>query len=243
MEMKISRKEAKILKLQNDDLEKKLKEHCKAQYRAKFEPRFNKYRAFFLRCFYTSTIAVIVCSIIVFRVINLYYDTICLKELRTLFFILFLGSMFFCFLPYYPLHLSVFFTSRIAKRLYVWKHAKKFFRKIDRIIDLGHHCTNMMLVSQTNVQLEYFTDRSQILSRKALLKVLRLTNIFLRDNLYVGLTSKQKRLFAQMIEKDLKELNGSLIVTYKGKVPKYVSDAFEQISYNLVELRKGEVVV
>ena len=65
MEMKISRKEAKILKLQNDDLEKKLKEHCKAQYRAKFEPRFNKYRAFFLRCFYTSTIAVIVCRVTV----------------------------------------------------------------------------------------------------------------------------------------------------------------------------------
>ena len=115
--------------------------------------------------------------------------------------------------------------------------------EMDKVIYLCHQHSEMMLVSRNNVQIEYYLETSQIFARQALLKVLRLTNVFIREKYYDFLNFKKRKTLSHKIEYYVKELNGSLIMTYKGKMPKFLTDAFEQISMNLIEIRKKEAKV
>lgn len=243
MAFKVKRDEKSLLKIKNDSVESGLKEHCRPVHRQRKEPGFKKYRAIFLRSTIISTLMFIFGSLILIGSIYLYEEDMTIGEVKTKLIVVYFLCLSLVVMPYLPMHMIVFSKSDLAKSMYSWPVCKRLFAKIDKTVMMCHDCADMMLVSKTNVQLEYYLQRAQIFARQALLKVLKLTNMFIRDRYYVLLKLKYKRLFIKQVEQYVKELNGSLIMTYKGRVPKYVSDAFEQIAMNLIELRKLEVVI
>ncbi len=239
--IKIKRKEMNIIKSKDVDIESVLREQIKPKYRMKKVISLKKYKHIFLRATIFSTLILIIIVPLSIRGVLQYFDDMSIEEIKKASIAVYCASLCAVLLPYLPSNIFLILSSRLGKLFLAWPFAKKHFKRIDKVIELCHHCSNMLLVAKTNIQIEYFTSKSQIYARRALMKILKLTNTYIRELYYPGLNAKQKRDFAIKIENYLKDLNGSLIMTYKGKVPKHVTDAFEQISMNLIELRKKEV--
>lgn len=237
----LRKKDKKLYRIQDEDIEESLREFVHPKHRKRKEINVKKYRRRILHAALISSInfiIVLTCGVIFFL---MFFEKISFENTKLVMLQIYLYSVFFTLIPFTSFALTYFFDSEMGRYLVTQFHIRKFFRKTEAVIDLAHHCSEMMIRSKMNVDIEFFTQRCQVATRKALLFILRMTNAFIRYRYYDAIKLKYKRLFIANVTQYMKELNGALIVSYKGRVPKYVTDVFEQINENMLELRKREV--
>lgn len=241
--IKINKKEKVLAKAKTEELDEQIIDGCRARNRLQKDVPYIKYKKLFQSTAIGSFVAMVVSVLLVLFVVFLQFDEFSGEALKKVVLHTYLFTIFACLLPYIPLHFLVFLQSYFGKYIIARGLVKNFYKRMDKVIYLCHQHSEMMLVSRNNVQIEYYLETSQIFARQALLKLLRLTNVFIREKYYDFLDFKKRKTLSHKIEYYVKELNGSLIMTYKGKMPKFLTDAFEQISMNLIEIRKREAKV
>ena len=238
---KMRKTEAKIAKLDSDGLEGRTKEllHPKSRIAPPLEVR--KYRKRFTRAFLLSSGVFILCLIIISRFFAKYYETIPEEKTKGIVYLLYIVMILLTLSPYAIFGIRTFFKTDLALFLFAEKHVNHFYKIMDHMIDIAHHCTEMILIANNNVNLEYFMDKCSIAARKSLGSVLTFTNKMIGRRLYTMLKFSSRRYFSKKVDYYLTEINGAIIVSCKGRVPKYVLDIFEQVNANMIELRKVEI--
>lgn len=235
------KKDKKLYKIADEDIEESLREFVHPKHRKKKEINIRKYRRRIIHAAIFSLfnfIIVIVTGVLFFL---LFFDQLSLPNTKIVMIQVYVLSVFFTLVPFTAFSITYIFDSEMGRYILTQFHIRKFFRKTEAVIELTHHCGDMMVKSKMNADIDFFTSRAQVAARKALLFILRMTNAFIRYRYYDAIKLKYKRLFIGKVTEYMKELNGALIVSYKGRVPKYVADVFEQINENMLELRKREV--
>ena len=237
----LRKKDKKLLRLQDEGLEESLREFVHPKHRKRKETNVKKYKVKLIRASIFFFILLFVCIGLGLFYIFYLYDKIPISNNKIFSLYIYLISVLFPLFPFAVVGITYYLDSELGRFSMTQYHIKLFFRRTEKVIYLTHHCSDMMVRAKTNADIEFFTNRCQIAARQALLFILRMTNAFIRYRYYDGLRVKYKRLFIGKVTEYLKELNGALIISYKGRVPKYVEDVFTQIYENMLELRKREV--
>jgi hypothetical protein len=237
----LRKKDKKLLRLQDEGLEESLREFVHPKHRKSKEINVKKYKRKLFKASVFFFVHLSICLAMGLIYGFFLYDKMPIIDFKITFLCIYLVSVIFPLLPFGMVALTYYLDSEIGRFSMTQYHIRLFCRRTEKVIYLTHHCSDMMVIAKTNADIEYFTSRCQIAARQALLFILRMTNAFIRYRYYDGLKLKYKRLFIGKVTEYLKELNGALIISYKGRVPKYVEDVFTQIYENMLELRKREV--
>lgn len=241
--LKITNKQRSIIKATSEGLEESLRDARAIYHRKKKDIEIKLYKSRFLKTGISSFIFFITSLI---TCIYMFYTKVeFIPEEKLIIYVIYcyVVTCIFTLLPYTPLAIYMFMDSRLGRRIVTKQHLKKFYINEGRTIEFAHHCTQMMLISQNNVQREFFTEKCSIYSRQGLLMILRLTNGLMALNNFSILKERDRIKFSKNVQQFLKEFNGSLLISYKGRVPKYVLDAYEQINMNIIELRRKEILI
>ena len=237
---KIRKAEARLMESKGEDLEEVMRDLIHPINRKPSYLEVRRYKKLFFWCGITSTLTFILILILSAKIMILDVDATSITNLKWYFYLSYVGSAFFTFMPWFIFIVYCLKETSIAKFLFAEKMLKKFYRKMERFIDASHQCNEMLLVADTEINYNYFIDKLSVAARRGLANILLFTNNLLSLRFFDGVKYIHRRTFFKKIDEYLKEFNGAIIVSFKGRVPKYVIDVFEQVNANIIELRKNE---
>ena len=239
--VKIKKREKKLAKLKCENLEETYKYYVNPKTRAVSKFRVKLYKNLIFASMISSLIIHILVTLVMSRFIFVHFDNIPQEKQKMIFFLMYSFSSFLTFLPYFLVIFRAFIETNLGKVIFSGHFFNKFYKKMDRLIELVHHSTEMVIIAENNVNTEYFLDRCSIASRKALAQLLVFTNGILGKKYYESLRYKSIRQFTRRVDDYIKEINGGIVISFKGRVPRYINDMFEQVYSNMMELRKKEI--
>ena len=105
-----------------------------------------------------------------------------------------------------------------------------------------HYCDVLTTIEldMGKANVDILMKKSQIYSRKALFRLLRMTNNFLATGIFRFLSYKKRREVVHEVNELLKDTTGALVIAFKGRVPKYVTDAISRTGRNIFIVEGSE---
>ena len=194
----------------------------------------------FLFCGLTSLLTFIMAIILSVKTLGENISAIDPDNIFTIFMVYYVVTSVLTFLPWLTFILYSLKETSAGKFLFGDVILRKFYNKLELFIDVTHQCNEMMLIANNEVNYNYYMDKLSIAARRGLAQILLFTNNYIAQRYLDGISYKNRRILFKKLDYYLTEFNGAIIVSFKGRVPKYITDVFEQITANIIDLRKNE---
>lgn len=241
MEGKKPRKmDLKKQEAENQKLEVLLKNGVKIHSRIRQEFNIKQYKKIALKCSIVSLILLLVSIIWIVIALVYFIDHIPQEKHLEFLICLFAFGAIISISPFMGLAAKTICDSELGEMIIGRHKIKPTLDEIDRCIEkCQHYCDLFIEITEEKANHDYLVSKSQTQAKRALFRLLRLTNECVGSMIFYGLPFKKKKRFCKRMEEQIKHINGGIIVAYKGRIPKYVSDAIERVGKNIV-LLKGE---
>ena len=154
--------------------------------------------------------------------------------------VLLIAGYTFPLLPHLFLAFKVLKDSEYGEILFGKKEIWQTLKRTERRLELCHHYCDLFIAlhrDKDKAKHDYLVKKSQVYSKKALYNLLELTNGFIATLTFKSMSYKNKAKILKMVEEQLKNANGAIIVSFKGRVPIYVNDTIERVGKNLVLIK------
>lgn len=240
---KIKKRDIRIVEKEYGKLETLLKKNMNGENRRRKPFDYNAYKIIIVRNSIITWICFLLCLAFTILIMSQMYRVEEPKR-SILSTILVVAGFVFPLLPNLGLAYKVFLDSEYGEMLFAKSNITKTLNQTQRRIDMCHHYCDLFIAlhkDQDKAKHDYLVKKSQVYAKKALFNLLTLTNGFIATIRYRCLKYKDRKEIIKKVEDLLKNANGAIILSFKGRIPNYVNDSIERCGKNIVLIKGSEV--
>lgn len=235
---KVKAKDIKQVKREDEIEEQRLRNVTSKKHRLPRKSDYKKikkkiYRAFFL----SMGFLILNVGLYMFELIHL-FELLPVEKHQQFMITSYIATVFFTTLPIVLFFIEMIMRGNLGYILLSKRRTKYALTKVERNIEFCHSFSKLIPNANNKVNLDFYTYKTTTYARKSLTQILKLINYYSNTVAFKALGLKYQAITLQRIEKYMKELNGAVIVAYKGRVPKYIIESFEEIEKEMIDLKK-----